>query len=370
MQGTIKRMNKSKTTDAAWASVRSVGFCLLLACNLSYAQAPGGQTAQTPASGPSTATNSSVVANAQQSLYTASGQNGAQPTQDSFKGSLVTGKATDGVLDLSLDDAVQRGLRTNLGLILQSTAQQNAHGQQMEQLQALLPTVTGDASIEVEQINLAAFGLKFPGLNPIIGPFQVIDFRAYLTQSLVNVPALENYIAAKHNFAAAKLSAEDARDMVVLTVGNAYLLCIADAARIDAVNAELATSKVSLDQATSSHDAGISPRLDVLRAQVDYQNEQQSLISTTNQLAKDKLALARAIGLPLDQQFRLTDTEPYVALDNLDPQAAFTQALKNRKDLAAANEQVLAARAQKTAAFADQLPTAEFSGDYGDIGET
>ncbi len=99
--------------------------------------------------------------------------------------------------------------------------------------------------------------------------------------------------------------------MVVLTVGNAYLLCIADAARIDAVNAELATSKVSLDQATASHEAGISPRLDVLRAQVDYQNEQQSLISTTNQLAKDKLALARTIGLPLDQVFRLTDTEPY-----------------------------------------------------------
>jgi outer membrane protein TolC len=158
--------------------------------------------------------------------------------------------------------------------------------------------------------------------------------------------------------------------MVVLTVGNAYLLCIADAARIAAVNAELATSKVSLDQATASHDAGTSPRLDVLRAQVDYQNEQQSLISATNQLAKDKLALARAIGLPLDQAYRLTDTEPYAALDNLDPAAAFAQALKNRKDLAAASEQVAAAQSQKTAAFADQLPTVKFSGDYGDIGET
>ena len=222
----------------------------------------------------------------------------------------------------------------------------------------------------MEQVNLAAFGLKFPGLNPIIGPFQVEDFRAYLTQSLINVPALENYLAAKHNFAAAKLSAEDAKDLVVLTVGNAYLLCIADSARIAAVNAEMATSKVSLDQATASHDAGISPRLDVLRAQVDYQNEQQSLISATNQLAKDKLSLARAIGLPLDQAIRLSDTEPYVALDNLDPQAAFAQALKNRKDLAAQNEQVAAAKAQKTAAFADQLPTVKASGDYGDIGET
>ena len=108
----------------------------------------------------------------------------------------------------------------------------------------------------------------------------------------------------------------------------------------------------------------------MLRAQVDYQNEQQSLISATNQLAKDKLALARTIGLPLEQNYRLTDTEPYVALDNLDAAAAFVQALKNRKDLAAANEQVAAARAQKTAAVADQLPTVKFSGDYGDIGET
>jgi outer membrane protein TolC len=198
----------------------------------------------------------------------------------------------------------------------------------------------------------------------------VEDFRAYLTQSLVNVPALENYIAAKHNFAAAKLTADDAREMVVLTVGNAYLLCIADAARITAVNAELATSKLSLDQATASHDAGVSPRLDVLRAQVDYQNEQQALISTNNQLAKDKLSLARAIGLPLDQAFRLSDTEPYTALDNLDPAAAFMQALKNRKDLAAANEQVAAAQAQMKAARGDQLPTVQFSGDFGDIGQT
>jgi outer membrane protein TolC len=87
-------------------------------------------------------------------------------------------------------------------------------------------------------------------------------------------------------------------------------------------------------------------------------------------LAKDKLALARAIGLPLEQAFKLSDAEPYKALDNLDAEAAFQQALKNRKDLAAQNEQVKAARAQKTAAFASQLPDAKFSGDFGDLGET
>ncbi len=361
-------MNLSIGMQAAHRVLVAAGLTgLLLIAAAGYAQAQGGSS---NAPGATTPAQAKATEGALQQLAAPTGQSFSSPTQDSFKGSLVTGKATDGVLDLSLNEAISRGLRQNLGLILQSSAQQNAKGQQLEQLQALLPTVTGDASIEVEQVNLAAFGLKFPGLKPIVGPFQVVDFRAYLTQSLINVPALENYIASKHSFNAAKLTAADARDMVVLTVGNAYLLCIADAARISAVNASLATSKASLDQATALHDAGISPRLDVLRAQVDFQNEQQNLISTINQLAKDKLALARTIGLPLDQAIRLTDSEPYAALDNLDPAAAFAQALKNRKDLAAASEQVAAAHAQKTAAFADQFPTAKFSGDFGDIGET
>lgn len=360
-------MRKSK--PAPWiglpAGGLTVAFALCLLAVPGKAQAP-----RTPASGPSTATQSSAIAGAQQQLYTASGQNGAQTDRSSFNGSVVAGKATAGVLALSLDDAIHRGLQQNLGLLLQSAAQKNASGQRLEELQALLPTVTAAASVEVQQVNLAAFGLKFPGLNPIVGPFQTVDFRAYLTQNLVNVSALENYIAAKHNFNAAHLTAQDARDLVVLTVGNAYLLAIADHARIDAVTAELATSKLSLDQATAAHDAGTSPKLDVLRAQVDYQNEQQRLISAKNEYEKDKLALARAIGLPLDQQFRLTDKVPFAALDGVDPEAAFAQALKTRKDLAALEEKVKAAAAEKKSAWAYQLPVASFSGDYGDLGET
>lgn len=330
-----------------------------------FAQAPSTNASQQPS-----AQNANAIGAGLPSLFNSTGSNGAAPGQDSFKGSVVTGKSTGTVIDLSLDDAVQRGLRQNLGIILQGSSIQSANGQRLQQLQQLLPTVNAGASIEVEQLNLAAEGLKFKGFNPIVGPFQVIDFRTYLTQSLFNINSLENYISSRHNFAAQKLTAEDARDLVVLTVGNAYLICIADSSRIEAVNAALKTSKLTLDQATAAHDAGTSPRLDMLRAQVDYQSEQQTLISTTNQLAKDKLSLARAIGLPLDQPFALTETAPYKALDNLDPDAAFDAALKARKDLQASGEQVLSAEAGKKAARADMYPTASFSGDYGDIGET
>ncbi|QMV17675.1 TolC family protein [Granulicella sp. 5B5] len=364
---------KREARRVATATVRSmVTLAALLALS-------GGLLAQLPGTSgpPSSGTDELPVAvQAQQQLSQpgppVSPNSTANPSNvdQNFKGSLTEGKATDGVLPLSLDEAMQRGLRTNLGLVLTSANARGQGGQRLVALQDLLPKVTGSASYTVEQVDLAAYGLKFPGINPIIGPFQVIDFRAYLTDDLVNLESFQKYMAAKHNFESAKLSAQDARDLVVLTVGNQYLVCVADKSRIAAVEAELASSKVSLDQATDAHEAGTSPRLDVLRAQVDYQSEQQTLISAQNSLEKDKLALARAIGLPLDQKFEVTDTEPFQALDAPDPNAALQQALKQRKDLAAAVENTKAAEAQKKAAFDDQLPTAKVTGNFGDLGET
>jgi outer membrane protein TolC len=360
-------------------NVRRFAFALVcaavVAAPMAWGQAggPGGAPGGGQSSGDSgSASNIQAVQQVQQQLAqpgpSVTPATGAQ--DPSFKGSLVRGKATDDVLDLTLNDAIQRGLRDNLGLILQGSTQKQASGEKLQELQKLLPTVTGAASYTVEQVNLAAYGLKFPGINPIIGPFQVVDFRAYLTQNLVNLQALENYISSKHNFEAAKLSAQDARDLVVLTVGNAYLLCIADQSRIGAVQAEMNTSKVTLDQAKDNHEAGTAPRLDVLRAQVDYQNEQQQLISAQNAFEKDKIALARVIGLPLEQKFTLTDTVPFQALDTPDPNAAFQQALAQRKDLKAAEERLEAAKAARKAAFDEQLPVVDVSGNFGDQGTT
>lgn len=370
-RSSMRDMGKMQKCASLNALALAVVLCLPAGAQTTGAQ--NGNTGGVGSAGASSSSNLRAITQVQQQLSqpgpNVTPQQGPQ-ADPSFRGSLVRDKATADVLPLTLDAAIQRGLRNNLGLILQSSNEKSASGQRLQELQNLLPTATGAASYTVQQVNLAAYGLKFPGLNPIVGPFQVVDFRAYLTQNLVNLRSIENYLAARHNFEAAKLNAQDARDLVVLTVGNAYLLCIADAARIEAVKAEMATSKVSLDQANAAHEAGTSPRLDVLRAQVDYQNEQQNLIATTNQLAKDKLALARVIGLPLDQKFELADTVPFSAMEAPDADAAFQQALKSRKDLAAAAEQVKAAKSAKKAAFDEQLPAASFSGDFGDLGTT
>jgi len=292
----------------------------------------------------------------------------AGPTAGSFQGSVPAGQATAETIGISLNDAIQRGLKNNLGVILSGTQTASAKAQKLSDLQPLLPDVEFNAVEAVQQVDLAAEGLRIPGFPTIIGPFGYTDLRGSLTWSLLNIKSLRTYLAAKHNFRAAQLSDQDARDMVVLAVGNAYLMVLADEGLVDSYQAQVATSKVSLDQASASHEAGTAPRIDVLRAQVDYQSQQQGLIVAQNRLEKDKLALARAIGLPLEQKFNLTDTEPYAPFDHMDVGALVKQAHANRKDLAAMMEQTIAAEEQRKGATADRYPTIRFNGDYGVIG--
>lgn len=285
-----------------------------------------------------------------------------------YAGSVADQPVVPGTLPLSLADAVARGLQHNLGLILTSNNQLAARSTQLLQLQSLLPTINVNIKDAVQETDLQAQGLRISGFPAIIGPYGYQDFRATLDWTLVSVASIRNYIAAKHNFAGAKLALDDARNEVVLSVGNAYLLVIADAARVVSTQAQVNTSKVSYDQAHQQHLAGTSPLLDELRAQVDYQTQQQNLVQAQATLDKDKLALARVIGLPVAQQFTLTDTAPYAQLDGIDPDAAVAQALANRKDLANFGEQLKGADAAKGAAKAERYPTLAFSGDYGDIG--
>ncbi|MGA2278039.1 MAG: TolC family protein [Terracidiphilus sp.] len=294
----------------------------------------------------------------------------AAQSASSFQGSVARGQLSAQPIDLSLDDAIQRGLDANLGVILSGSQAAAARGERLSQLQALLPSVDFHGEEAVMQTDLPAEGLRIPGFPKIIGPFGFTDLRASLSWSLIDVASLRNYLAARHNFAAASLSAQDAREMVVLVVGNAYLLVLADESRVTSVEAQVATAKISLDQASARHQAGTAPLLDELRARVDYQSLQQQSIVAQNTLEKDRLALARTIGLPLAQSFTLTDKQPYAAFDQIDVDKAVGEARLNRKDLAAMIEQAKAAEEQRQAATAERLPTLKFNGDYGDIGPT
>jgi outer membrane protein TolC len=288
--------------------------------------------------------------------------------QSPFLGSVPTGKATPEVLQLSMKEALDRGLKYNLGLLVGEQGVRSARGQSWKALSDLLPKVTARVAENVQQIDLAAFGISVPGVPSVVGPFSVFESRAFLYQPVLDFKALESVKASREKVSAAEYSYKDARDLVVLVVGNAYLLADAEAARVEAAEAQMRTAQSLYEKARDMLKAGLTPSIDQLRAQVELEARQQVLLAVRNESEKQKLNLARAIGLPVGQKFVLTDRIPYQTLQPVSLEDALRRAYSSRSDYQRELARVRAAERARKAAVAERLPSLAFNADYGDIG--
>jgi outer membrane protein TolC len=304
--------------------------------------------------------------------------------QNPYYGSVTIVKPTDGVKPLTLDEAIGMGIEHNLALIEAREQEQSVKAQSLESLQTLLPTLTAQADSGAHQINLAALGFSssllgkaaplFPGLNlssfPTVVKVNVTDAMVNYSQTLFSLPNIDRYRAAKANVVAAYFSKQSSRGLVVLTVGNAYLQALALGAQVDNAQALLQADQVLLNQAVAEHQAGTAANLDELRARVQFQTQQQAVISAEVNFKKAKIALNREIGLPAEQEIKLTDAAPYADLAVMNIDQAKEIAYRSRQDYQSLQAQVRAAQLQRKAARWERLPTLDFQGNYGVTGVT
>jgi outer membrane protein TolC len=295
-------------------------------------------------------------------------------SQSPFSGSEPEQQATPEVLRLDFGEAIDRGLRNNLGLLLSADQTMTARGDRWRQLSDLLPNVSANMQENVQTESLTALGFKsnlFPFPIPrVIGPFNYFDMRANLHQSLFSFKNIEQERAASEALKAARLSYKDAREVVVLAVGNAYLQAIAGAARVETAEAQVKSAQALYDKAIDQKKAGLSPAIDTLRSQVELQTRQQQLISARNQFAKEKLSLARVIGLAPGQEVVLTEKAPYQSLTPQPLEVYLQRAYASRADYQAAQAGVRAAELSLRAASAGHYPSLDLNANYGDIGVT
>jgi outer membrane protein TolC len=295
----------------------------------------------------------------------------AQP-QNLYLGGVPTGAVSSTPLQLSLEDAVVRGLRQNLGGLLSSDAVSGANGERWQALNTLLPNLTTATSFGVRQVDLKAtigINIPVPGVPRVIGPFGVFDTRGYLDQSIVNWESIERSRSSAAQVKSAQYSYKNARELIVLVVVSNYLLVIADQSQVESALAQRDTAKALFDQTTDQKKAGLAAAVDVLRSDVELQAREQRLIVARNNLAKQKLVLARAIGLPAGQTFDVTTKVAYQPLTTSSLDEALQQAYTSRADYKSLTEQVRSAELQKHAASAERYPTLSAVADYGSIGD-
>jgi outer membrane protein TolC len=285
-----------------------------------------------------------------------------------FNGSVANGTATSAPLKLTLQDAIDRGLKANLGLLVRGSDAGEARAERLRNLSALLPNVSAALTETETQISLAVYGFHFAGVPSIVGPFNFTDARAFANAPVFDWTAFKNLKAAAENARAAQLSMEDGRDLVVQTVASGYCTIVADGGRIAVTRSQVETAEALLRLAKDQHEAGIIPAIDELRAQVELKTQQQRLLILENQLGKDKLTLARAIGLPSGQDFDAADPVPFRPVENLNTANLLSRAYEARADYRSGEAQLQSAEIARQAAGAQRLPTGFVSANYGDIG--
>jgi len=315
---------------------------------------------------------------AQSSTATDSSAGGATQVstsaQNAVLGSVPEANPTPGVLRLTFRDAIERALRQNLAGLLSEYNTVEARGEKWQKLSDLLPNVSGNVQEVAEKVSLEAEGLRSGGLlGPnvprVIGPFSYFDVRASATQRIFDWKAIQKYRSSVIGESVAQFNLKDARDLVVLATGNAYLQAIAGAARVETAQAQVETAHALYDKAVAQQQAGVAPAIDTLRAQVEYQTRQQQLIAATSDFGKQKISLARVIGLATGQEFELADKAPYQAFPIPDLETSLQRAYSLRSDYKAARDRLAAAQLERNAATAGYFPTIDLAANYGEIGK-
>jgi outer membrane protein TolC len=304
------------------------------------------------------------------SASNASGQSVPATTAANPFGGSVPTKLIPGRMSLSLQDAINLGLKHNLGLLLSRADTLAARGQRWQELSSLLPHVTAAPYVDESKVNLAQVGLGNAASNvfhisPAVGPFSYFDARAAVSQTLFDWKAISSARAAGASVKSADYGLLDANELVVLAVGYVYFQAVADEARIATNEAQVQTAQALFDQATDQVNAGTAADIDALRTKVELQTRQQQLIQARNDFAIQKITVARVIGLATSQDFDLTDKSLYSVPEATTIDDVLRRAYASRSDYRAAMADVRAAELSRKAAVAGYFPSLSFSADYG-----
>lgn len=280
------------------------------------------------------------------------------------------------VLPLSLKKAVEVALAPegNTRLQLAREAIRQAEARAAQARAALLPDVSASAMYESQTQNLAArgisFQLPFPGFAfPVfVGPYDVLDARATVTQSVFDFGSIRRFQAAKVSVSAAKAESDSATEQTMEQVARAYLTALRAQAVVETAQADVRLAEDLKSLAGTQRTAGTGTGIEVTRADVQLANEQQRLTVAENELERARLQLLRVIGLNLDAKLDLTDTLGYIPTDQPTIDHALEVARKSRAELEAQTRRERSAGLNYSSVKWERLPTVAAFGDYGSSG--
>jgi outer membrane protein TolC len=287
-----------------------------------------------------------------------------------YQGSIFDPNEPQGPLTLNIEDAIRRGLRFNLGAISANASVKQLRGERLAALSILLPNIFATLSENGAKIDLGTQGLSPGSFGPTlplpttVGPFHYYSALANVSDNF-SMTSLANLRQSQASAKAAEMSAQDARELIVLAVGGTYLQVLASKANVLSQEAQVKQAHVTFTQTDHQLQAGTKASIDRNKSLVEFNTEQQRLSSLRADLVKQTMQLARLIGLPVSQVVTLSEDLPARVPEAVSLEEALKLALQERSVLKAARLQLKAASEARKASKAEYLPSVGVTGDYG-----
>lgn len=270
---------------------------------------------------------------------------------------------------LSRAEAVAAALAANPAVKKSEEELVRVRGYVMEARADALPdlTVSGSANRYKDPsfLNSSSFDAFPAELRGSLRPIgtNLYETSGQLRQTLFSFKLGRAIRAARLGATYGEEGIRQARQDVALLAVRAYDAYLLAREAVVVARKAVVQKQAHLDMARNRHAAGVATELDVLRSEVDLQNQKTVLLRYEGEADQARSALNAVMVRPIDAPIDPTDTLAYEPVDTTLEQALERAALRPEVRSAALAEQV---REQLVGvAEAEGRPSLEFVGDWG-----
>ena len=277
-------------------------------------------------------------------------------------------------LSLTLRDAVRLALSPQGNLAVDVADQSVAAAQARFRESQATSKLNVDFSFNAvnEQLSLDAFGFQsihVPGFTfpRAVGPFEVLESRVHIRQSLLDQESLHRKEAARAGVVAARTETDEVRDQIAGRVARLYFQAQRDASAVETAAALVVTAESTLKELGNRNAEGQALSLDVSQARVDVAAAKQDLLKAQLGRARTEIDLLNAMNRDLNTPLELTDPLTFAAQDIPPADQAVATALQSRSEILTTQKKLLATRLNDAAIHSERLPTLI---GYANVGST
>lgn len=268
-------------------------------------------------------------------------------------------------LELTLHQAVEIALKQNPSVQIAALNLAESHRESGIALSQLLPEANFNVSDRAIRANIQAnIGISVPGFPKAVGPFQVFQTGADFSAPIFDLSLWRRWQAARQDIASAEAERLSVREQITLLVVSQYLGALRSGAEISAAQSQVDLAQALYNQASDMQKRGVATSVDVLRANVELQNEKQALIVAETNERIALYGLGKLLNLNPQEQITLSDQISFFETPSISMDQSLADAYTTRPEIRQIEAERQSLKYQKAAESESRFPALRFDGNY------